>query len=304
MKNSLKNQTPFNLNVAAFIALGALSVTNAQAGFELITEQSQEAHNFVSTGETRNINQKSVDVTSANEQYAQLAMNARDAERAMGTQPNLKTPGGTKIKGGQRELVQPKKAVPAIDAPVIEHTDDPQSTPDTLKVGAVENPKLYNGNLFEIARTLQTQVKVGQNKVGPLEVIEISTPTQPQSQALVGLSGGEDHFQAYNQSGESKSLLDIMRENRRTPKTKDEFVSNLLLTEKTKEVLALQAQNELLKTDNDLLRQKLAQYENANTPKMAKTKGKPKTSFVVKKGGKKTLMAKTKKTFNERIALK
>lgn len=290
MKNSLKKPTQFNLNIATFIALGAFSATNAQAGFELITEQSQEAHNFVSTGDTRNINQKSVDVTSVNEQYAQLAMNARDAERAMGEKPNLKTRGtNKKTNVGQSEPSQP------INAPVIEHTDDPKSTPSTLKVGSAEDYKIYNGNLFEIAHALRARAQLNSPPVQK-EVLQPTTETI--KEPLVGLSGGEEHFQANNQSGESKSLLDIMRENRRTPKTKEEFSSNLLLIEKTKENLALQAENEEL-------RQKLAQYENAGTITVVYPKGQSKSKFVAKKGSRKSLTAKNQKQpSNERIALK
>lgn len=295
MNTSLKKPTQLNLNMATLIALGALSATSVQAGFELITEQSQEAHNFVSTGDTRNINQNSVDVTSANEQYAQLAMNARDSERAMGAKPNLKTPRGInkKNKVGQSELTQPKQVTPAIDAPVIEHTDDPKPTPNTLKVGSTEDYKIYNGNLFEIAHALQARAQLNNPPVQK-EVLQPTTETIP----LVGFSGGEEHFQANNQSGESKSLLDIMRENRRTPKTKEEFSANLLLVEKTKEVFALQEENEML-------RLKLAAYEDADAKKVAKVKPQSKTKFVAKKGGKKTLNAKAKnQPTNERIALK
>lgn len=288
MNTSLKKPTQLNLNIATFIALGAFSATNAQAGFELITEQSQEAHNFVSTGDTRNINQKSVDVTSVNEQYAQLAMNARDAERAMGEKPNLKTRGtNKKTNVGQSE--------PSQDAPVIEHTDDPKSTPSTLKVGSAEDYKIYNGNLFEIAHALRARAQLNNP---PMQKEVLQPTTENIKESLVGLSGGEEHFQANNQSGESKSLLDIMRENRRTPATKEEFSANLLLVEKTKEVFALQEENEML-------RQKLAAYENADAKKVAKIKPQSKTKFVAKKGGKKTLNAKVKNLpTNERIALK
>ena len=252
MKNTAKKLPLSNLNLALLISVGV--VTNVQAGFEMITEQSQEAHKFVSTGDNRNVTQNSVAVDSINEQYAQVALNAKEAERALGVKPTLK--GEAKVKGAPNAIE---------NIPNIDRKEDPVSTPNTLKVGenTFQDVPFFGGedsseNLVFALRQLREPPTFK------------PTVVEAESNSSMFIQDGFPYI-------EGLSIIEIIRERRAKSAHQNEFTANLLLKEQAKEIAALNAQVAELQ-------QKLAVYESGETKAIASSsKSHNKVTFAPKK---------------------